>query len=101
MPDSSNAVSLDLTTLARLYQTGAPSPRETVALVLVRLHSFPAPAVWIHRTPEEDLLARARGIDSRRAEGAYLRLAGVRFAVTDEIDVAGMPTSAAWPAFSY
>lgn len=49
--------------------------------------------VFVHVVAQEEALARARS-----ASGP---LAGVPFAVKDNIDVAGMPTTAACPGFSY
>jgi allophanate hydrolase len=49
--------------------------------------------VWIHRVPRAEALERAR-----QAHGP---LRGLPFAVKDNIDVAGMPTTAACPAYSY
>ncbi|MGQ0545928.1 MAG: allophanate hydrolase [Betaproteobacteria bacterium] len=49
--------------------------------------------VFIHVVPREQALEQARA-----AKGP---LAGVPFAVKDNIDVAGMPTTAACPSFSY
>jgi len=72
-----------------------------------RLETDRAPAVWIHRV---DLPALAERIDSLAAISsrypdrvALLEahpLFGVPFAVKDNIDAAGMPTTAACPAFS-
>ena len=59
------------------------------------------PQAWIARVPEDQVLAKARRIDARLAAGESLPLAGVPFAVKDNIDVAGMPTTAACPAFAY
>jgi allophanate hydrolase len=59
------------------------------------------PQIWISRTEREDLLAAARAIDARVADGEVLPLAGVPFAVKDNIDVAGLETTAACPAFAY
>jgi allophanate hydrolase len=47
------------------------------------------------------VLAQARAVEARVAAGEVLPLAGVPFAVKDNIDVAGLPTSAACPAFAY
>jgi allophanate hydrolase len=51
--------------------------------------------VWIALVDREAAVARAREIDPS------LPLAGVPFAVKDNIDVAGMPTTAGCPAYAY
>lgn len=82
--------------------------RETTALELARQsleriadYEEIQPAVWIERTGADDLLAHAQAIDRRVLEGETLPLAGVPFAVKDNIDVAGFPTTAGCPAFAY
>jgi len=58
--------------------------------------------VWITRTSRERVLERARVLDAcTPAERASMPLFGVPFGVKDNIDVAGMPTTAACPAFAY
>lgn len=59
------------------------------------------PEAWISRVPEEELRQKARQIDERVASGESLPLAGVPVAVKDNIDVAGLETTAACPAFAY
>ena len=59
------------------------------------------PQIWISRFAPDDLLAAARSIDARVAAGESLPLAGVPFAAKDNIDVAGLNTTAACPAFAY
>lgn len=59
------------------------------------------PQIWISRATPGDLIAAARAVDARVAAGETLPLAGVPFAVKDNIDVAGFPTTAACPAFTY
>jgi allophanate hydrolase len=55
-------------------------------------------ALWIFRRDDEAVLADARALE---AEGPLGRpLWGVPFAVKDNIDVAGMPTTAGCPGFS-
>ncbi|MBV9511889.1 MAG: allophanate hydrolase [Caulobacteraceae bacterium] len=70
---------------------------------LERIAAFDAvqPQVWIERPPAEAVLAQARAVDARLAAGESLPLAGVPYAVKDNIDVAGLPTTAACPAFAY
>ena len=70
---------------------------------LARLAAYDAvqPQVWISRPTPEELLLAARSVDARVAAGENLPLAGVPFAVKDNIDVAGLDTTAACPAFAY
>jgi len=57
------------------------------------------PAIWISRLPDENVLARA---DALAEAGCRERpLWGVPFAVKDNLDVEGLPTTAACPAFAY
>ena len=71
--------------------------------VLERLARYDSiqPAVWISRFDDAALRAAAAAVDARIAAGEALPLAGVPFAVKDNIDVAGLDTTAACPAFAY
>jgi len=59
--------------------------------------------VWISLRAEADVLAEAERLDARVAAGAgpRLPLAGLVAAVKDNIDVAGLPTTAGSAAFAY
>lgn len=56
--------------------------------------------VWISQVPREVALARAAALEAH-PEAAQLPLYGKTFAVKDNIDVAGMETTAACPAYAY
>jgi len=89
---------LSVAGLAAAYARGL-SPAAVVDAVLARIAAVDDDAIWIARVPAAELRARARELAARGPEG--LPLFGVPFAVKDNIDVAGMATTAACPAFAY
>lgn len=91
---------LDLVSLRAAYAAGA-TPLDLVAEVFARIDAYPDPAVFITRSSREALFEAARDLLARAPEVNSLPLWGIPFAVKDNIDVAGLPTTAACPAFSY
>jgi allophanate hydrolase len=57
------------------------------------------PAIWIHRRPDAAILSDAERLESQGRNNRPLW--GIPFAVKDNIDVAGLPTTAACPGFAY
>ena len=93
--------SLDLTALAAAYAQGRLTPGAVVRDIHAALPQLSGNPIWIHLLPQEDVAKQARDLEARRSAGASLPLYGIPFAVKDNIDVAGCPTTAACPAFSY
>ncbi len=91
--------SLDLARLRGAYLSGALRPRDVIADILARIERRGDDKVWIDRVPREALEARAAELESRSA--TELPLYGIPFAIKDNIDLAGRPTTAACPAFAY
>ncbi|HTV53031.1 MAG TPA: allophanate hydrolase [Steroidobacteraceae bacterium] len=89
--------------IARLVSCGARSAEQVARETLARADAYDEiqPQAWIARETPERVLAAARRVDARIASGDTLPLAGVPFAVKDNLDVAGLPTSVACPAFAY
>ncbi len=91
---------LDLTSLRAAYEAGH-SPLDIVEIVIARRAASSDPAIFITPTPDDTLRSEARALMERAPEPNSLPLWGIPFAVKDNIDVAGLPTTAACPAFAY
>src|SRR5262245_55693826 len=94
-----DADALDLASLRRRYESGALRPSQTVARVLERIARRGEDPAWIHRFSRDVLQARAAELERRGPQG--LPLYGIPFAIKDNIDAAGHPTTAACRPFSY
>jgi allophanate hydrolase len=94
---------LSVAAIAAEVRSGAQTAEQVARDSLARIAAYDAvqPQAWIERPRAEDVLAAARAVDARIANGEDLPLAGVPFAVKDNIDVAGLPTTAACPAYAY
>ncbi|WP_063018862.1 allophanate hydrolase [Nocardia niwae] len=79
----------------------AADPVARVAAAYRRIADVDRPEVWISLRPQPEVAAEAAGLAQRLAAGETLPLAGVLVAVKDNIDVAGLPTTAACPEFTY
>ncbi|AIP36907.1 allophanate hydrolase [Paraburkholderia xenovorans LB400] len=92
--------------LLAAYAAGRLTPTEAVTAALARIDAIDRPEVWILRVPAADLRARAKALEALyEAQGSavfeQMPLFGVPFAVKDNIDVAGLPTTAACEPFAY
>lgn len=93
MPD----IALTIPALRAAYASGTPVS-QVIAQVYARIAAVDDPGIFITLAAQADVLAAAGAL------GAFdpaRPLWGVPFAVKDNIDVAGYPTTAACPAFAY
>src|ERR1700730_16191350 len=91
---------LDLGSLRALYASKQVQPSEVIAAVYDRIAAAPTKPIWISLVPREEALARARQLENDAAARTPA-LYGVPFAIKDNIDLAGLPTTAGCPAYSY
>jgi len=81
------------------HRAGTATPEQTVAQCFARIRAHDDPAIFITLRNEADALAEARALACET--DAERPLLGVPVAIKDNIDVRGLPTTAACPAYSY
>ncbi|WP_436532627.1 allophanate hydrolase [Actinoplanes sp. HUAS TT8] len=77
------------------------TPQERVRAAFEQLALQERPEAWISLRSLDEVLADADVVAERVAAGESLPLAGKLLAVKDNVDVAGLPTTAACPSFAY
>ena len=104
-PARTGGRSLQLAALRRDFRDGTLTVGALVEGLLEAQARWADSALWIARLDADELRRRAADLDRHRAADPAvldrLPLFGVPFAVKDNIDAAGLPTTAGCPAFAY
>ena len=93
--------SLALPHLSAAYAAGSLTPTQVMRDIHAAIEARGDDHVWIHRLSIDEILAQVEASERRSASGSTLPLFCIPFAIKDNIDLAGHPTTAACPAYRY
>jgi allophanate hydrolase len=88
-----------ITSIVAAHISGIIAPADTLTRSFARIRAHGDAAVFISLRDEAAALAEAKALAAAGPQGRPLY--GVPVAIKDNIDVAGLPTTAACPAFAY
>ena len=90
---------LTIQALLAAYRARALTPESHIDEVLTRIEQAPERNAWITRLTREQVIGYVRALEGKSPDD--LALYGVPFAIKDNIDLAGVPTTAGCPEFAY
>lgn len=90
---------LSLSALRQTYADGGTAPRQLILQLREQALAQSQYNAWIYLLSEQELEPYLAALDA--AEPCALPLYGVPFAIKDNIDLVGVPTTAACPDFAY
>ena len=97
--ESTRSIPFNLAALQAAYRNGEAQPADVIRAAYRRIAEAARPDVWISIRPEAEAVALAETL--ARQPPDMLPLYGVPFAAKDNIDVAGLPTTAACASYAY
>ncbi len=92
---------LGIQALQEAYGSGETTPEQVISEISARITAEGERPVWITLAAPERVAEQIARIARRRANHEVMPLFGVPYAVKDNIDVRGLPTTAACPEFAY
>ena len=96
MRDNFDMPDMRIATLQRQYRSGALTPTDTIAALRKRIAEDASFNIWIEVLSDDALAPYLDALTSPAARA--LPLYGIPFAIKDNIDLTGVPTTAGCPA---
>jgi allophanate hydrolase len=91
--------SLLIDELSAAYRNGSTTPAKVLEYVLQQIDAAPEHGVWITRLSRQQVMQFVKALEGKAPES--LPLYGIPFAIKDNIDLAGVPTTAGCPAYAF
>ena len=92
-------MNLSIYHLQAQYREGSLTPAQLVKQLDAEIGEANSHNIWIRRLTLDEMLVYAKNLEGK--EPASLPLYGIPFAIKDNIDLAGVPTTAACPDFAF
>ena len=92
-------MNLTIAHLQAQYRAGNLTPSQLVKQLDAEISDANSHNIWIRRLTLDEMLAYAENLEGK--DPAKLPLYGIPFAIKDNIDLAGVPTTAGCPDFAF
>lgn len=91
--------SLSIEDIHQQYKNGSLTPQALLADIKTRIEKYPNHNIWIHVLDDTELASHLSRLEDKEID--ELPLFGIPFAIKDNIDLAGVPTTAGCTEYSY
>ena len=92
-------MNLTIEYLLNAYRSGETTPERIIDDIVLQCEHFVEHNIWIRRLTKEELSPYLQNLEGKSPDD--LPLYGIPFAIKDNIDLAGIPTTAGCQAFEY